>query len=201
MNKKIFKEYINSLPKNAKVLDAGCGMGNISKYVHDIRSDLEIYGIDADNSLKNKVPDYIKFFNMSVDNLGNFEDSFFDCILCFHVLEHLHNPTRAISEFYRVLNKNGVIFAESPHWTSAITPIGFNFYDDPTHIRPYSKKSYRILFKQFSIKYISFETPVFFYLAKLYDLDKLYKKINFCLVIFLEKYLKLLGYIRQQYSL
>jgi len=54
-----------------------------------------------------------------------------------------------------------------------MTPIGFNFYDDPTHIRPYNKKSYENLFQQFSIKYIASEPAIFFFIPEFYGLNKL----------------------------
>ena len=171
MNKNKFIRYLKTLPRNAKVLDAGCGTGNNSRYIHKIRPDLKIYGVDINSNLQKKVPKYMNFKPISVENLKCFKNGYFDCILCFHLIEHLRDPTIAISEFNRVLKRKGVIFAESPSWISTIMPIGYNFYDDPTHIRPYTKKSFKILFSDFSIKYVANETAIFFYLAELYNLN------------------------------
>jgi SAM-dependent methyltransferase len=170
MNKNLFEKYIRALPQYARVLDAGSGDCEITRYIHSLRPDLEIFDIDINLQLKEKAPEYARFFNMSVENL-KFKKGYFDCILCFHVLEHLREPKIAINEFYKVLNKKGVIFAESPHWITTITPVGYNFYDDSTHIRPYNVKSYSSLFGHFSVKYASFEAPIFFYLPKLYNLE------------------------------
>jgi len=104
MNKKIFEKYIKNLPKKAKVLDAGCGECGNSKYVHSIRKDLDIYGIDIDNSLRSKAPNFIKFSNMSITDL-KYKDAAFDCILCFHVLEHVSEPKKAVANLSRVLKK------------------------------------------------------------------------------------------------
>jgi len=172
MNKNLFERYIKALPENARVLDAGCGGCEITRYIHSLRPDLKIFDVDINPQLKEKFPEYARFFNMSVENL-KFNKRYFDCILCFHVIEHLRNPQKAISEFYRVLKEEGIVFAESPHWITAITPVGYNFYDDPTHVRPYNTKSYRRLFSNFSVKYASFEAPIFFYLPNLYDMKTL----------------------------
>lgn len=172
MNKRKFEKYIKSLPKNAKVLDAGCGDGNNSRYIQSIRPDLDICAIDIDGSKQHKVPEHVRFFTMSVEDLSRFPDEHFDCVACFHVIEHLADPSKAVAEFHRVLKPNGIIFAESPHWVSTITPIGFNFYDDPTHIRPHNTRSFGALFRGFSIKYLKFETPIFFYLGALYNLNQ-----------------------------
>ena len=37
-----------------------------------------------------------------------FEDNSFDFIFCNHVLEHIHNDTKAMQELYRVLKKGGM---------------------------------------------------------------------------------------------
>ena len=78
----------------------------------------------------------------------------FDAVICFHVIEHLHNPKNAITEVWRVLKGGGIVIAESPHWRSTIKFFGFNFWDDPTHIRPYSPKSFSSLFSEFTVKQV-----------------------------------------------
>ncbi|HER25177.1 MAG TPA: class I SAM-dependent methyltransferase [Candidatus Atribacteria bacterium] len=37
----------------------------------------------------------------------NFEDNFFDVIICTHVLEHVKDDQKAISELFRVLKPGG----------------------------------------------------------------------------------------------
>jgi ubiquinone/menaquinone biosynthesis C-methylase UbiE len=172
MNKILFEKYVKSLPKNASVLDAGCGAGNNSRYIQSLRQDLKITCLDIDDSWKNKLPKNVKFVLASVEDLSVFKDNTFDCILCFHVIEHLSHSYKAVSEFKRVLKTGGFVFAESPHWITAITPVGFNFYDDPTHIRPHNVLSFRSLFGGWNIKYVKFETAIFFYLDELYSLNK-----------------------------
>lgn len=43
---------------------------------------------------------------MDICNL-TFEDESFDCIICYHVLEHIKDDRKALSEIYRVMRKGG----------------------------------------------------------------------------------------------
>ncbi len=68
--------------------------------------------------------------NINLTNL-KFNDNFFDIIICNHVLEHIQDHNKAISEMYRVLKKGGI---------GIITvPINENLnktYEDPSIITP-----------------------------------------------------------------
>jgi len=43
-----------------------------------------------------------------------FQNDTFDCILCYHVLEHIEDDLKALSEMYRVLKKTGWAIIQSP---------------------------------------------------------------------------------------
>jgi len=43
-----------------------------------------------------------------------FQDNSYDLILCNHVLEHIPNDRKALSELYRVLKKGGTLIAQVP---------------------------------------------------------------------------------------
>ncbi|MCL1472413.1 methyltransferase domain-containing protein [Argonema antarcticum] len=43
-----------------------------------------------------------------------FEDNSFDAVIIQAVLEHVLDPTRCVSEVYRVLKKDGIVYAETP---------------------------------------------------------------------------------------
>lgn len=44
-----------------------------------------------------------------------FEDNYFDFIICNHVLEHIPDDLKAMSELYRVLNNNGYALLQTPY--------------------------------------------------------------------------------------
>ncbi|MFH0832253.1 MAG: class I SAM-dependent methyltransferase [Candidatus Aenigmatarchaeota archaeon] len=162
MNIGYLEKIVSELPRNSKVLDAGCGSGIISKFIKKIRNDVNIYGIDKKSA---KLPSFVKFKKCDVEKL-TFKNSYFDAVFCFHVIEHLDLPKKAVDEFHRVLKKNGKLVVETPHWVSAITPVGYKFYSDKTHKKPFSKKSLKSLLSRFKVQKICFDTPVYFYLKE-----------------------------------
>ena len=44
----------------------------------------------------------------------NFEDNFFDVIICNHVLEHVKDDRKAMSELFRVLKPKGFAILQVP---------------------------------------------------------------------------------------
>lgn len=76
-----------------------------------------------------------------------FPDASFDTVIFTHVLEHLQRPLDLGPEISRVLKPGGRLYIETPNWTSLLIPSyrfrhkqqgPFNFYDDPTHLKPWS---------------------------------------------------------------
>ena len=69
-----------------------------------------------------------------------FPNEHFEAAFCCWLLEHLAEPCRAVSEMHRVLKREGYacVVVPSPHDMSA-------FYDDYTHVRPYTPNSLRQL--------------------------------------------------------
>lgn len=56
-----------------------------------------------------------------------FDESSFEGIECFDVIEHLENIPRTLEEFYKILKPNGLLKITTPHFSCA------NSYIDPTH--------------------------------------------------------------------
>ncbi len=140
----IIKEVMPKLPKNAKVLDVGCGLGIYLNEIHKLRPDLELYGSDVAN-IGDKLKPFINFTQESGDNM-HYKDNMFDLIINFHVLEHVLNPHDFIVEFKRVLKRGGLMYVEMPNYMLAMIPGSANFYNDPTHLRPHCVSSIRKLF-------------------------------------------------------
>jgi SAM-dependent methyltransferase len=128
-----------------RILDLGCGEGGNCVTFRGLYPHAEIYGVD----ILEQGPASIHYQQVDLDR-GDlpFDDEFFDIITLTHVIEHLRHPLRLGSEIYRVLRPDGGLYLEAPNWTTILVPSwgfcraqsgGFNFYDDPTHIKPWSK--------------------------------------------------------------
>jgi len=59
-----------------------------------------------------------------------FDEDFFDGVIAYHILEHVRDLSKVLSELHRVCKHGARIKIEAPHWTNP------TFCDDPTHVRP-----------------------------------------------------------------
>ena len=103
------KTFMDSLPKDASVLELGCGNGKNMLY----RSDINIKGID----ISNEQVIICKRKNLDVEK-GNitelkFDDDSFDFMICIATYHHLDNDVdrqKCLKEMYRCLKYNGEVF-------------------------------------------------------------------------------------------
>lgn len=72
-----------------------------------------------------------------------FRDNSVDAIMNMGVIEHLPNPQKAVSEMYRVLKEDALLFAEIPFMQG--------FHASPYDFTRYTKEGLKILFKDFEI--------------------------------------------------
>jgi demethylmenaquinone methyltransferase/2-methoxy-6-polyprenyl-1,4-benzoquinol methylase len=116
MSESFFKratENVNII-KNAKILDLGCGTGNLTLAIANDYPESKIIGIDISNDqldyARIKATDYtnVEFLNGSMDRL-DFEDESFDLVMSSMVFHGVSPDIRrlAIKEVNRVLKDNG----------------------------------------------------------------------------------------------
>ena len=133
----IFEIFI----KGKKVLDIGCGEGNLLKKDRD-----NIYGVDINKTIVEKLQkEGLKVKFGDVSDLP-FEDNFFDVINCSNVIEHLFSAEayKMFLEMERVLKKNGIIIL--------VTPMPKTIWNTFGHIKPYPPASIRKLFREISLE-------------------------------------------------
>ena len=89
------------------ILDAGCGLGNISGRYD---KDYSIFGVDKEKSaIKYCRENYQgKYIKANLENLP-FPQNKFNLILFLDTIEHLKNPERVLKELARVLKQKGKI--------------------------------------------------------------------------------------------
>jgi len=104
------------LGTNMRFLDVGCHSGTFTKEMAKSLPKAEVYGVDIDQAAidyaKKKRPK-IKFKVAAAEKLP-FPKESFDLITCLHVLEHVRNPEKALSEMNRCLKKEGKLIIEVP---------------------------------------------------------------------------------------
>lgn len=107
--------FLNSISKNnAKILEIGCGPGNITKYLLSKRPDLDILGIDiAPNmiELANKNNPTASFRIKDCRQIDNLTTKY-DGIICGFCLPYLSktDSIKLISDCYKLLEENGHLY-------------------------------------------------------------------------------------------
>ncbi len=99
---------------NAKVLEIGCGPGNITKYLLSKRPDFDIFGIDiAPNmiELAKKNNPTARFEIMDSRNINEIQSKF-DAIVCGFCLPYLSQTDtyKLIQDSIQLLNNRGLIY-------------------------------------------------------------------------------------------
>ncbi len=128
LNKRLFSTYnrISKKTLNKELqginIDLGSGDKGFSKYLTSVNI----------TSFAYDYPD----FDIEKDKLPHTENSI-DFITLNAVIEHINNPNSILKEINRVLKINGLVFIRTPNWQMDYK----NFYNDPTHVKPYTPQS------------------------------------------------------------
>jgi len=125
--------YDRFMSSELTLLDVGCGNGtHINEF---LKLGINAFGIDKRKETESK---RIKICDIERDRFP-FESNTFDIIFSKSLIEHIGNPEHFLSESRRVLKDNGLIIIMTPEWRSQLK----HFWDDYTHVHPYTRKSLR----------------------------------------------------------
>ncbi|MDD5356307.1 MAG: class I SAM-dependent methyltransferase [Candidatus Omnitrophica bacterium] len=129
-----YEQIISLLSKKrGRVLDIGCGLGDILSIFKENKWD--VLGIEFNPFAANYAKEQ---FGVSVVNKSVFdfdEADKFDVIMLWGVLEHLYNPRKILAKCHKLLSKEGLLVMEVPSADSLLVR-----YAEATH-----KKADRII--------------------------------------------------------
>ena len=117
--------------KNKHLIDLGSGDQHIKKFVE--ANSMQYKGFDIDD------------MNFETDALP-LADNSIDIAVSLAVLEHLNDPGVFLKEIYRVLKPGGLIYLSTPNFSLCYK----SFYNDYTHVKPYTPESIEALLDAFN---------------------------------------------------
>ena len=140
---KYFKNILSNHFRNIPlVVDVGCGQGDFLTQAKELGINAE--GIDdKDFWVTRCVKKGLKVKKGSIFEIP-YDDNSVDGIFLQSVLEHA-DAVKSMKEISRVIKNEGIVAISCP------TPEK-HFWDDPTHVRPYTIKSLSTLFEMFGFK-------------------------------------------------
>ncbi len=136
------EHYFKNKGDSPKVLlDIGSGKGN--HLVGFSRNGMIVKGLDKRRECIEILSDFdIRECDLE-KNRFPFDDSYFDFVFSKSVLEHVHNTENIVKETYRVLKRGGITVQLTPDWATDYK----YFWDDPTHVKPFTRKGLQDAFK------------------------------------------------------
>ncbi len=148
--KHLFTKY--NLSSDFNILDIGAGRCEVLK-------GFQILGMECFAADISKVSgDYAKQKNINFELIVDkeklpFENAKFDVVFCKSLIEHLENPRKFFDETLRILKPNGFFLVMTPDWESNMKI----FYDDYTHIKPFTKESILQIFEESGFRNVNCE--------------------------------------------
>lgn len=111
-----------NLPKNAKILDAGCGTGKLSSYLNS--QGYDVLGIDiSDEALALTQSKGVRVKKANILEGLPFEDNTFDLVYSDGLLEQFTDPTPIIRELARVSKGHLLTFVPRIDFYSSFTAM------------------------------------------------------------------------------
>ncbi len=129
----IHGEYLKQ-HRPVKILDIGCNEGMMILYTGKAGAETEYYGIDIlpEKRIKALGRGYrqVLLEDIRKCDFRQFEEGFFDVVICSHILEHLEDPGIVLDKIRRIMKKGGMLIVGVPIgllpgilWRRHITPL------------------------------------------------------------------------------
>lgn len=179
-NKIRIKKVINLLKeqeRSKKILDLGCGDGQISKRIKDLG--FEVYGFDFSKKnlrLAKKKGIKVKFGDLN--KKIPYKKESFDIIFAGEIIEHIYDTKKLLAEIKRILKKEGILIITTPNLVHLPDRINFLKGQTPTQIKPLHKYLY-LHIRQFTfnslkeiLKFYGFEIQKFQSTMVVFSRDK-----------------------------
>jgi 2-polyprenyl-3-methyl-5-hydroxy-6-metoxy-1,4-benzoquinol methylase len=138
VRQRYFSKVIRQMQANGctRLLDYGCGPGDVL----EVCRKLHLPAVGLDSSYRSFQLATQRGFRVlhGDESSAVLSDEKFDAVFMQSVIEHLADAVGILEKLVAMLPPGGLLFVSAP------TPCS-DFWDDPTHVRPFTPKSFRIL--------------------------------------------------------
>lgn len=147
-------DILNNINKRSLIYDAGCNSGGIGKLLIRKRG-CRVFGSEICPELAQRAKNKGLTVYCGWAEQTPFPDNYFDHVIMTFILEHVLNPEKLMRETTRLLKKGGVLLGHVPtefgDW--GLKTIGRH----PEHLRAFSRRELKNLFKKFKLSSIIIE--------------------------------------------
>lgn len=156
------RKLLNHLPKHepkcTKIFDIGCGRANFLRYL--AKQGYDAYGCELEGFSFPEYPEKITFWKGSLETLP-VEESSFDAVSIWHVLEHVREPKAVIEKIGKILKPGGVLAVAVPNYDSIqakLFPGHWFHLDLPRHLFHFKEKALCEMLSQAGLKIVGRST-------------------------------------------
>lgn len=138
--------YIGTfLPIKGEVLDVGCGLGHLTRFIKAMCPLLEVSGTDCSEVAVRHAASLDKQANYFYSRPTKIDtDKKYDAIVATEVLEHIEDDEEFLREIKRHLKPNGIVVLTTP-----IAPPGKKEKASVEHVREYYEGEFENLLSRF----------------------------------------------------
>lgn len=113
---KLQRALVALAPVRGRVLEVGCGSGEMVTAVAAQRPDLQVHGCELSRSALDTARRQLPSGSFVVSDIGHlpYQDKIFAGILVLDVLEHIADVSIALKELYRVIQPTGILHCHIP---------------------------------------------------------------------------------------
>ncbi len=147
-NTRLFEQIAKVIPQGSSVLDVGCGRGDLLRYLHRRRHDLQLTGIDHSKNQSDHIR-YIQgdFFKLAIGESFDFVVSLAtiehvpDCVAFARRLHQLTTPGGIV--VVMTINESGLLYALARAGRGAGIRLAFNRLYSRHHLHHFTRQSLR----------------------------------------------------------
>ncbi len=183
IEKRMIENFFNSIKQlmsemdtlPAKILEAGCGEGEVTHFINSVYPKAFIEAFDISEKVINNIASKSSNITFYIGDIytmqiyKNLEDARtlsdrYDIVVCSEVLEHLEKPETAIQKLKEMSNKYILISVPNePIWRILNMARGKywpNLGNTPGHIQHWNKSSFCKMLKKNGLQLINIKCPL-----------------------------------------